>query len=48
MAATGLNAIVDPQLLENAKAALAEHTARTPYVSPLGPDVMPPLNMSRG
>lgn len=48
MAATGLAALTDPMLIEEAKTALAQHTAQTPYVSPLSPDVMPPLNMSRG
>jgi aminobenzoyl-glutamate utilization protein B len=48
MAATGLNVITDPLLLKNAKAALAEHTSRTPYICPLGSDVSPPLDMSRG
>lgn len=48
MAATGLNAIIDPLLLKGAKEALAEHTSRTPYICPLGEDVEPPLDMSRG
>jgi len=48
MAATGLAAITDPILMESAKAALSEQTARTPYVSPLNADVMPPLDMSKG
>lgn len=48
MATTGLAAITDPVLMESAKAALAEQTARSPYVSPLNADVMPPLDMSRG
>jgi aminobenzoyl-glutamate utilization protein B len=48
MAVTGLNVITDPLLLKEAKEALAEHTSRTPYICPLGDDVSPPLNMSRG
>lgn len=46
MAAIGLNAIIDPSLLKEAKDALAEHTLRAPYISPLNEDVVPPLNMS--
>lgn len=48
MAATGLAAISDPVLMAEAKQALAAHTGRTPYVSPLAADVMPPLDMSKG
>lgn len=48
MAATGLATLIDPMLIEDAKAALAQHTAQSPYVSPLRPDAMPPLGMSTG
>lgn len=47
MAAAGLAALRDPALIAAAKAALAAQTARTPYVCPVGPDVLPPLEMSR-
>ncbi|MBN8891369.1 MAG: amidohydrolase [Rhodospirillales bacterium 70-18] len=43
MAATALDAIRDPALVAAAKADLAERTRETPYVCPLPPDVMPPL-----
>jgi len=48
MAATGLNAIIDPLLLKEAKEALSGHTSRTPYICPLAEDVKPPLDMSQG
>jgi aminobenzoyl-glutamate utilization protein B len=38
----------DPDLIARAKADLASRTARTPYESPLPPDVKPPLGMSKG
>ena len=48
MAALGAQAIADPALLQAAKADLAARTAKTPYVSPIPPEVEPPLTMSRG
>lgn len=48
MAATGLAVLSDPVLLEDARAALRAHTARTPYISPLADGVEPPLDMSKG
>ena len=46
MAGLGINALTDPELIVAAKADLKRRTARTPYVSPLPGDVMPPLRMS--
>lgn len=46
MAATGMAAITDASLIAAAKADLADQTRAAPYVSPLGKDVEPPLNMS--
>ena len=46
MAGLGINALTDPDLIVAAKADLKRRTARTPYVSPLPGDVMPPLRMS--
>ena len=49
MAGTALDALQDPDLVARAKADLAERTRLTPYVSPLPPDVQPPIAaMSRG
>ena len=46
MAALGVQALGDPQLIAAAKADLRKRTARTPYVSPLPDNVAPPLDMS--
>jgi aminobenzoyl-glutamate utilization protein B len=46
MAALGVKALNEPELITAAKADLAKRTARTPYVSPLPDNVAPPLNMS--
>jgi aminobenzoyl-glutamate utilization protein B len=43
MASTAVEAIADPVLIARAKADLAERTKLTPYVSPLPPDVQPPI-----
>ena len=48
MAGTAVDAIRDPDLVARAKADLAARTARTPYESPMPPDVTPPLGMSKG
>ena len=48
MAGTAVDAIRDPDLVARAKADLAARTARTPYESPLPPEVKPPLGMSKG
>lgn len=48
MAALGLTVLTNPVLLEDSKHALAQQTARTPYVSPLKAGVEPPLDMSKG
>ena len=48
MAGTAVDAIRDPDLVARAKASLAARTARTPYESPLSPEVKPPLGMSKG
>ena len=48
MAATGAAVLTDPALLQAAKADLAERVGSRGYVSPLPPEVEPPLNMSRG
>ena len=45
MAALGVQALGDPQLIAAAKADLRKRTARTPYVSPLPDNVAPPLDM---
>jgi aminobenzoyl-glutamate utilization protein B len=47
MAALGAKALQDPGLVSAAKADLARRTAKTPYRSPLPPEVQPPLGMSR-
>ena len=47
MAALGARAVQDPDMVAAAKADLARRTAKTPYRSPLPPDVQPPLDMSR-
>ncbi len=46
MAALGVKAFCEPELITAAKADLKKRTARTPYVSPLPADVAPPLDMS--
>jgi aminobenzoyl-glutamate utilization protein B len=43
MAATAVEALCDPDLIERAKADLAERTRQTPYVSPLPEDAEPPV-----
>ncbi len=49
MAGTAIDAMEDPDLIERAKADLAERTRATPYVCPLPPDVQPPIQaMSKG
>jgi aminobenzoyl-glutamate utilization protein B len=47
MAGLGIKALNEPELIDAAKADLGKRVARTPYVSPLPDDVMPPLDMSR-
>lgn len=46
MAALGVQALGDPELIAAAKADLKKRTARTPYVNPLPDNVAPPLDMS--
>ena len=46
MAALGVKALTEQDLIEAAKTDLAKRTARTPYVSPLPGSVSPPLDMS--
>jgi aminobenzoyl-glutamate utilization protein B len=46
MAALGVKALTEPDLIAAARADLKKRTARTPYVSPLPHDVAPPLDMS--
>ena len=48
MAATGVAALTDPALIAAAKADLAERIGPQGYVSPLPPEVKPPLTMSLG
>ncbi len=48
MAGTAVDALRDPDLVARAKADLASRTARTPYESPIPPEVQPPLGMSKG
>ncbi len=48
MAATAARALTDADFVKAAKADHARLTAATPYVSPLPPEVQPPLDMSRG
>jgi aminobenzoyl-glutamate utilization protein B len=43
MATTAVEALEDPALIARAKADLAERTRVTPYVSPIPPEVEPPL-----
>src|SRR6202795_3805675 len=46
MAALGVQALNEPDLIAAAKADLNKRTARTPYVSPMPANVAPPLDMS--
>ena len=46
MAALGVKALTEPELIAAAKADLKKRTARTPYVNPLPASVSPPLDMS--
>ena len=46
MAATAVQAIEDPTLIERAKADLAERTKGRPYASPLPVEAKPPLDMA--
>ncbi len=46
MAALGVQALGDPDLISAARADLQKRTARTPYVNPLPDNVAPPLDMS--
>ncbi len=48
MAATGAAALTDPGLVAAAKADLAERVGPKGYVSPIPPEVEPPLTMSVG
>src|ERR1700751_2485114 len=48
MAALGVKALTEPELIAAAKADLKKRTARTPYVCPVPPEVSPPLDMSIG
>ena len=43
MAATAVEALGDPALIDRARADLAERTRQTPYVSPLPKEVEPPI-----
>jgi aminobenzoyl-glutamate utilization protein B len=47
MAALGVKALTEPELIAAAKADLSRRTLRTPYVSPLPEGIKPPLEMSR-
>src|ERR1700751_4509735 len=46
MAALGIKALTEPELIAAARADLRKRTARTPYVNPLPANVSPPLDMS--
>jgi len=46
MAALGVKALCEPDLIAAAKSDLERRTTRTPYVSPLPDNVAPPLDMS--
>jgi aminobenzoyl-glutamate utilization protein B len=48
MAATGARALTDEALRDAAKADLARRVGTAGYVSPLPPEVAPPLRMSLG
>jgi aminobenzoyl-glutamate utilization protein B len=43
MAATGIEALTDPTLIDRAKADIRERTSKVPYVCPIPPEVNPPL-----
>lgn len=43
MAATAIEALTDPTLIDRAKADIRERTAATPYVCPIPPEVNPPV-----
>jgi len=43
MAGTAVDALLDPTLIENAKADLTARTARNPYICPIPADVQPPI-----
>ena len=43
MAATAVDALLDPALIARAKADLAERTREQPYVCPMPPEVQPPV-----
>ncbi len=47
MAGTAIDAIKNPDLIAAAKADLAERIRDTPYVPPMTPDVMPPIQPRR-
>jgi aminobenzoyl-glutamate utilization protein B len=47
MAALGVRALTEPDLIAAAKADQKKRTSRTPYISPLPDSVAPPLDMSR-
>ncbi|MHB2165801.1 amidohydrolase [Alsobacter sp. R-9] len=48
MAALAARAVTEPGLVQAAKDDLARRLRGTPYVCPIPPEVMPPLDMSRG
>ncbi|MDB5504295.1 MAG: amidohydrolase [Tardiphaga sp.] len=43
MAATGIEALTDPTLIDRAKADIRDRTSKMPYVCPIPPEVNPPL-----
>jgi aminobenzoyl-glutamate utilization protein B len=47
MAGLGIKALNEPALIDAAQTDLKKRVARTPYISPLPDNVMPPLEMSR-
>lgn len=47
MAATGMDLLTDPKLLEQAKADHRARVAVTPYVCPIPVGVQPPFEMSK-
>ncbi len=48
MAATAVDALANPALLAAAKADFLARTEKHPYVSPIPPDLTPPLGMASG
>ena len=48
MAATAVAALIDPEVVEDARADLRRRTRDRPYLSPLPPGAEPPLDMSQG